>query len=290
MQYTCKELKQISRGALAKNWGFAILAYLIIQAITSLVLTPFQSPLQNIYLMRMQEMYAEVGMGEIFEELFGTISMPSMPLIIISFAATFIVSLISMILTAGQYKFHLSLLRNERPNLKELFLQFKYRPDRFILANLLLIVIAFACIVPILLVAGLIIFFAIDDYVTGALIAAIALLVVYIACIVLLYYFQFKYSQIMFLLADHPDMGVMESFRESSRMMKGNIGSYLYMTLSFIPMELLAILTMGAGTFFVMPYLITVQAAFYMDVSGDFFRRQEEARRLEEEMGPVLSE
>ena len=72
--------------------------------------------------------------------------------------------------------------------------------------------------------------------------------------------------------------------------MKGNMWRYIYMIFSFIPLELLVGLTMGIGEFFLVPYMGTVQAAFYMDVSGEFQRREDEARRLEEEMGPVLSE
>lgn len=290
MQYTCKELKQISRGALVPNWGIAILAFIIVQCVVSIASMPFQKPLENLYTYQMVQYMKEMGMPEMYLAEFGNPTMPGPVSIIISGLATLIISLISTIVSAGQCKFHLSMLREEKPEIKELFMQFKYRPDRFIVANLLLGLIMIACVIPIIAVAVSLVYFTATLNPIGTLLSALGLFIAYILVLVLILYFQFKYSQIIFLLTDHPEMKVIESFKESSRIMKGNIGSYFYMILSFIPMELLATLTFGVGLLWVAPYMLTVQAAFYMDVTGDFWKRQEEARRLEEEMGPVLSE
>lgn len=290
MQYTCKELKQIARGALSKNWGLAIAAIFIFNIISNIASAPFSTPLSNLYSLSLADSLAEAGVPEVYLEELYNVAVPGTLSIVIAFAATLIISLIISIVSAGQCKLHLSMIRDEKPDLMDLFAQFKHRPDRFIVANLLLTAIQLACMIPMFVVAILTVIFAFSGNTTGALICALLIFIVYILSLVLMLYFQFKYSQIIFLLVDHPEMKVIESFKESSRIMKGNIGSYLYMSLSFLPMILLVMFTCGIGTFFVTPYMLTTQAAFYMDVSGDFWRRAEEARRLEEEMGPVLSE
>lgn len=290
MKKTCKELKRLSRGVLAPNWAIVILAFILIQLIINVVTMPFQSPFEAYYMQNMLQAYTELGIDP---SLFEGIVIPALPTtaeLIIAIAATFIISLISTILSAGQYKLHLSLFRNEKVQIKEIFSQFKYRPDRFILANLLLMFIQLACAIPLAVCAVLAILFSVNGSMLAMVLSVIGTIITYVLFLVLVIFFQFKYSQIILLLADHPDMRVMESFKESARLMKGNMGRYLYMTLSFIPMLILGSLSMGIGMLWVSPYMLTVQAAFYMDITGEFQRVEEESRRLDEEMGPMLTE
>ena len=290
MRYTCKKLKQISRGALSQNWGIVICAYALISIITSLVTSPFQKPINDLSMQNMYQSFESMGMGEMFIEMYGTVTIPSTTELILAISATLIISLVATVLTAGHYRIHLSVLRKEKNGIKALFSQFKNRPDRYILSTILLTLILVACMLPMMIAAALITYFAWAEQTIGVYISLIATLVTFVAGLVFTLLFSFKYSQITYLYIDNPEMGVWEGFKESSRIMKGNIGRYLYMVLSFLPLHLLNMLTFGIGSFFLVPYMTSVQSAFYMDVSGDFQRREEEARRLEEEMGPVLSE
>ncbi len=290
MKYTCKQLKQISRGALARNWLPAILAYALVSLIVSLVSTTFEQTLTSAYLTQLYDSFKIAGMEKEFVQFFGTVVAPDFTELIIAIAALLIISLVSMVLTAGQYKMYLCFLRNEKTGAKEVFMQFKNRPDRYIIASFLLMLLSIACMIPVFACGGLSVYFALTGNEMAAFIASIAMVTAFIGSVILVLYFMMRFSQVCYLYIDNPDMNVLEAFKESSRIMKGNMWRYLYMILSFIPLELLAGLTMGIGAFFLVPYMGTVQAAFYMDVNGEFRRREEEARRLDEEMGPVLSE
>jgi len=285
---SCKELKRISRGALAGQWVNVILAFIVVQAIISIASTPFSGAFEAYYLQQMSVAYEELGIP--LSDFITIPALPSIAMLVISFAATLIISLAGTVLSAGQLKLHLNLLRNEKAKIEDVFTQFKYRPDRFILASLLLSLIGVACMVPLIIVEVLLVVFATTGAMLATIIATILTMVISVLCMILTFYITFRLSQIMFLLADHPEMGVIESFKESWRLMKGNCGRYLYIQLSFIPLAFLAMLSCGIGLLWVTPYQLTVQGAFYMDITGEFQRIEEESRRLDEEMGPVLSE
>lgn len=285
MKKSCKELKRLSRGTLVGKWGNVILVFFIIQIIVSLATTPFQKSYSDLAMQAYADIYTEAGMASLIP------AMPTTQSLIISTVAILVISLASTVLSAGQLNIHLSLLRGEAFDLKKLFCEFKNRADRYIIASLLMIGISLLCIIPVLAAAfAMGILSATGDIGVVTIAMIVVLVITYILTLVLIFYFSIKFSQVMFFLIDNPEMSVIQSFKESAKVMKGNYGRYLYMLLSFIPMGLLAGLTLGIGSLWVAPYTITVQAAFYMDVTGEFQRREEEQKRLDEEMGPVLSD
>ena len=112
----------------------------------------------------------------------------------------------------------------------------------------------------------------------------------------------FRYSQAFYILADHPEKGIMECFNESKRMMYGNKGKLFALSLSFIGWAILASLIpsfffvysdspitiirilMGLVAsipmYFVTAYLRTAMTVFYDLVSGNLvakpaFREQD---------------
>ncbi|WP_105619694.1 DUF975 family protein [Vallitalea okinawensis] len=78
----------------------------------------------------------------------------------------------------------------------------------------------------------------------------------------------FRYSLAFYILADNPEMGVMECIAESKRLMSGNKGKLFLLSLSFIGWSLLCILTLGIGYLWLAPYMQTSFAVFYEDVNG----------------------
>jgi len=61
-----------------------------------------------------------------------------------------------------------------------------------------------------------------------------------VAGIVLAVIAYFRYSQVFFIMADNPDLGIMECISRSKQMMAGNKGKYFLLCLSFIGWALLA--------------------------------------------------
>ncbi len=77
-----------------------------------------------------------------------------------------------------------------------------------------------------------------------------------------------RYSMCFYILADHPEMGIMEALNESKRMMRGNKWKFFCLNLSFIGWGLLCLLTLGIGALWLLPYLEVSVIAFYDIANG----------------------
>jgi len=75
-----------------------------------------------------------------------------------------------------------------------------------------------------------------------------------------------SYSQMFFLLAEHPDMGVKKAMNISKILTNGHKSDLFLMQLSFIGWEFLASLTFGIGNFWLIPYMNTAFANAYTDL------------------------
>lgn len=78
----------------------------------------------------------------------------------------------------------------------------------------------------------------------------------------------YRYAMVPYLMAEFPDLGVMDAIRESKRLMQGNKWRLFCLELSFFGWALLAALTCGIGQLWLNPYMHTARAAFYMEVTG----------------------
>lgn len=78
----------------------------------------------------------------------------------------------------------------------------------------------------------------------------------------------YRYSMAFKILADNPDIKIMDAIRLSSRMMFGNKWKLFCLHLSFIGWYLLSYLTMGIGLIYVQPYSTSAEIAFYEMICG----------------------
>ncbi|MFD9625228.1 DUF975 family protein [Peribacillus muralis] len=85
------------------------------------------------------------------------------------------------------------------------------------------------------------------------------------------------YSQLFFLLKDHPQYTVLEAISESRKKMNGLKWKYFLMNLSFIGWGILCIFTLGIGLIWLIPYIGTTLAAFY----NELIVPQEEEQQIE---------
>ncbi|MGE7602348.1 DUF975 family protein [Peribacillus sp. NPDC097675] len=74
------------------------------------------------------------------------------------------------------------------------------------------------------------------------------------------------YSQLFFLLRDHPQLSTLEAITESRKRMNGLKGKYFLMILSFIGWGFLCLFTVGIGFIWLIPYVGTTMAAFYNEL------------------------
>lgn len=77
-----------------------------------------------------------------------------------------------------------------------------------------------------------------------------------------------SYSQTTFILKDHPELSYNGAIDRSMEMMVGHKMDYFLLCLSFIGWILLAILTMGIGNLWLLPYIRTTLANFYEELKG----------------------
>lgn len=80
---------------------------------------------------------------------------------------------------------------------------------------------------------------------------------------------SYSYALTPYILVEHPEMSANEAIDESMRLMDGHKFDLFYLQLSFIGWAILSILSLGLGFFWLIPYQMTAQAAFYRDIKNE---------------------
>ncbi len=178
---------------------------------------------------------------------------------------TFIVALLEEVLTVGYTKMALDISRGLEARLDTLFYGFSHQPDRVILLSILVSLIAFACVLPGILIT--IVCSVIG--VSAALPLMLAGILALLAGIVFSVIINYAYGLVFYLYLDHPEKGVLQLMRESRQIMKGNKGRLFYLDISFIGLFLLSSLTCFIGLLWVLPYVEMTKAHFYRNLLGE---------------------
>ena len=79
---------------------------------------------------------------------------------------------------------------------------------------------------------------------------------------------SYEYSIIPYILADDPEISSKDAFKKAKQMMKGNKWRLFKLEFSFIGGFVLCVLTLGIGTFFLIPYLNAANAEFYVELKN----------------------
>ena len=77
----------------------------------------------------------------------------------------------------------------------------------------------------------------------------------------------YRYAMAPYIMAEHPEMGIMEAIEASKQMMDGNKWALFCLDISFIGWTFLSALTFGIGDLFLTPYTRTANAHFYMNLT-----------------------
>ena len=78
----------------------------------------------------------------------------------------------------------------------------------------------------------------------------------------------YRYALAPYLIAEHPEIGVMEAISQSKALMRGNKWRLFCLQLSFIGWGILSTLTMGIGHLWLAPYRNAAETAFYLELTG----------------------
>lgn len=79
----------------------------------------------------------------------------------------------------------------------------------------------------------------------------------------------YAYAMVPYLLHDYPELSIREAMKISREMMRGHKWELFILDLSFIGWFILGILTFGIGILFAQPYQLTARAAFYDDLRAE---------------------
>lgn len=79
---------------------------------------------------------------------------------------------------------------------------------------------------------------------------------------------SYEYAIIPYILADDPEISSRDAFKKAKQMMKGNKWRLFKLNFSFIGWEILCGLTLGLGTFFLLPYIHAANAEFYAELKN----------------------
>ena len=78
----------------------------------------------------------------------------------------------------------------------------------------------------------------------------------------------YEYAIIPYILADDAEISTKDAFKKARQMMKGNKWRLFKLNFSFIGWGILCVLTLGIGTFFLMPYVNAANAEFYVELKN----------------------
>lgn len=235
MKLSSKELKRQARETLNNRYSIPMLAFSLTQLLVVVISLPFESMLPTN---------------------------PNPVQLLIYLLATFIIGLLSIILSCGLIKIHLHMARGEEVKLMDLFYYFKNRPDRFILAGLLMMGIVFLLMLPAFVLTIFSILFNSD-------ILLIAMAVAWVITVIILLPVSFSFSLIYYILIEKSEAKLIEIFKESNQLMKGNKWRLFYVNLSFLGMNLLSLLSFGIGLLWVGPYMNQTLVEFYRNTIGE---------------------
>ena len=80
----------------------------------------------------------------------------------------------------------------------------------------------------------------------------------------------YAYAMTPYILIDNPELSANQAINLSCKMMKGHKFDLFFLQLSFIGWGVLSVLTGGIGLLWLMPYMMSAQAAFYQDIKQNF--------------------
>lgn len=229
------------------------------------------SELKSIAKGKMMGRYS-VAMGAlllIFLMSFGCSMLISMILIIpstinkITFAlCSIILSLLFCIFAVGVVRLFLNMSRNLPYGITDIFYGFTHRPDKVLGATSLIYLMILGSMAPYIILINI---YAATEILALGVIGLLLGIAGGVYGIIL----SLRYSQVYYLLAERPELTVMETLSTSKKLMEGNKGRYFYLIISFFGWIFLSVLSCYVGLLWLIPYIEMTMTSFYQDLTGE---------------------
>ncbi|MBQ8431599.1 MAG: DUF975 family protein [Clostridia bacterium] len=240
------------------------------------------------------------------EELEAAVS-PGMILLlfVIAFLLCFLgLLLIAAPLTVGCHRVHLEILDGKAPAVSDLFVPFKKSYKKSVGAYAMYLLLSFLALLPTMVcgILGVTLGGDPSDVVATVVpavdVGAFLALGGYLVTLVLAVVISLRYALVFFILAEEPDMRVLDAFRNSRMAMKGNKWRLFCLQISFAGWFLLLMLAhvitcgMGSmiGSYPLTLYFTTSTAVFYAQVTHRVPRGDEPLTQTENDYLPPMEE
>lgn len=107
--------------------------------------------------------------------------------------------------------------------------------------------------------------FLLAGLLTGIIIVLVGVVTLGIGAVI----FAYAYRMVPYLLHDYPTLSTKEALKTSREMMKGHKWDLFVLDISFIGWYFLAMLTLGIGVLWVLPYQYVALSHFYDDLKAE---------------------
>jgi len=183
--------------------------------------------------------------------------------VVYELAVMLIGALLSTVSVAVQYMC-LKTARNQEVKISDMLYVVKNNPDKVIIIYIIQQLLMFLFNLP----ANIIAIIANKNLQVGMweVLYFVFMILGYLADIIIITLL----SQAMFIYLDNPQEGSLNCIEASVRVMKNNFQGYIRLLISFIPLQLMGVFTLGIGYIWVIPYQNTTFALFYMKLKGEF--------------------
>lgn len=246
-----RELKNYAKQAMSGKYGILILAFVAVQAL-ALISSMISSALFP---------------GE------KTID------IVLSYAFTFILTLLINVVAAGMNYMYLNIARGKAYSLNDLFYFYRHHPDRVIVAGFFMAVLNLLTMLPYTIYSNANLpgeDASVEVLITWLYTGVVLMIVGMIVYQILVIPLEMTY----YILADKPELKSTEAMKESLEMMHGNFGRYLMLKISFIPLMFLSVFTFYIALLWIFPYMAMTEVMFYRDLTGELKVQKEEEERV----------
>ena len=197
-----------------------------------------------------------------FITLFSTIFLDTATVIgvILNFLISFVISFLTGLFVYCEAYFYLKIACGKQVTISDVFYGFKLFPNKAVLLQLFLAVWLYLGMLPMTILS----YMVSKDPKNAVLMLMYSLsMILYLVVVVVI---SIIYAQIFFLLHDFPNYSVKELLTMGRKIMKGSMGRYFYLTVSFIPLLLLSLLSCGIALLWVTPYMNATYAEFFLDL------------------------
>lgn len=253
MKKTSRELKLLARKMLMGKYGISIGAAMLIS------LLMFAAVMVAYFIMLI--MFMGVGLGNFDTSIDGAASVGFIVMtVIMIFLVIVIVYSVQSVAMAGLIRLYLNMCKGQSYGLSDLTFGLKNYFWKFIVCQLLFSLIGLAAVLPYLIS---IVFMVWMDFSAAVVFFSLFL---YLCYIIIFLAVCIRYAFVFFILVEDPEKGVLQAFRECSRMMQGNKKRLVFLCLSFFGMLLLGYCTFGIGWLWVGPYFACTLVYFYLDI------------------------